>query len=422
MTNVILKVRGGGIFLRLETKSTPGGKMIDYVSMRMENVDNGIEATEQGIALLSKSAMVGMIARLLGETRPLYKKPDSKIVKIQTLKPAERTEIHTNQANDWENIVIESIPTKIAVEMVRNAQIRMVMEPFIDVFYERRDQGIFITSPSAKLTSSWSDMNVTIQLFEKILKTVTGFSSPVDINNALSADKKQQINIYKKEPLNNLDVIRLKLPSAPVGFPTTGTAAAMREMIETVNNSKYKVDNDKAVIKNESFTFPMMVRIFEETFKLAASDTAFNQALADGFFAGKKATKLSVLTDPDQTGQWMDAKSGVQGAPSLLARTDFDILLENVSEQALEMLDKGPQIAGWGEGGRVKWSEASNDLSGFSKKMKITLRRNDFYQAGFGSKPEIFGLKPIEKAPKQPKEKKTKTEETPKNKKLKNVK
>jgi hypothetical protein len=379
MTALRLKVRGGGLFLRFEKTK---------ILMRLEKIPNPSEDGELGLPIVNKTAIVGILARLMGETRRLYDHTfarNGKAAKGKGVEEATAAALTAfKKSNDnWADVKTDSgqedSVAKLAVALAGRAKILPVMGPVPDLMYERADQGKGTTNPSTKIPNDIDQLEQTIGTLWEEIKRATGTSTPQDayevVKKSIAAEAAKTKNATESNEAKVNDIAPTNIPNheekslgAAIWRQITGTPAKPPQKLSEVS-----------------------LKIIEEVNKRCGYDDAFKAKIGEKKRKKEKnqaggSVSTSILFHPLNAKNWVkrSSYSYVVGRPSWRIMADFDIVFENVGDDVIKLLLTGPQAASWAEGGRVLYETLSDEALG------VLLSRNEATDQIFATRDDLL--------------------------------
>ena len=392
MTTLILEVRGGGLFLR----------DANGLAMRLEAIDAPTSPGELGIPLVTKTALVGILSRLMGETRILYQHRQPPARGSDKLGQQEKTAALEAAQDSWDSpshlTKARAGAVDLAVKMAKRARLVPVSGPTVTTFYERRDQGELVANPSSRIVDDWTAVVGSLQVVRDSLIHATGKNSPKEIFAAIVASNEAE---RRSQAAGGERRVLPDISSVPVNVRGSLGEAIGRE-IERFRADSYT--NKFGKEKEGARASEVSLRFLTHLAGRCAEDKTLRDALSK--VASKKdgdSTSASIIFSPNpaQPKAWLKAShyEYVRGRPSWLILADFDVVIEDVPEEALELLDIGPQMASWAEGGRVlfrfekdgNWQPSADRPS----QTQIYASRADLLSGGYEAKDlprALFGL------------------------------
>lgn len=320
--HLLIKARSGGLIVKTDGK---------YCTMQLTGPED-----DRGLPLCGESMRRGMLSYILGEVRRVHAAHD--------------------QPPLFEDLMREG--------MLARMRVRIVKEPFCHTIFGQYASKV-LPSKIRIDDYGWTYANTLIAHLRPALVKVTGKESLGEVNAALQ---------------DALAVSGAKQRRFFVAMKKKTEGKALREA--DVAALRYKDEIEQAIPK---------LALFDRGVKIESKFVAYYEEAVDFIakgFTGKKisvsemhfqllaeihslcqdadwrrrlhdvnSTKFSIIPFPQHTAQWINIPQDnilfVRGAPLLFATCDFDLLIEDLTEQETARVLAGPMscfYAKWGTG------------------------------------------------------------------------
>lgn len=325
--HLLIRARSGGLIIKTDNNG--------YCAMELTEIPEG-EGSYRVLPLAGESMRRGMLSYILGEVRRVHVKHSEPPLFDDPLREG----------------------------MLSRMKVRVTREPFSHTVFGQYSTKV-LPSKLRIDDFGWNYANTLIAHLRPALTKVTGAESLGDVNNALQdalslagakqrrffvAMKKKSEGKELKEAdlaaLHYKDELEMTIPNIDRFDPASKIE---KKFIEYYDDAVEFVHN--------GFT-GRKIPVSEMHFALL---TEIHRMVGDGRWREQlhrvKSTKFSIIPYPQHTAQWIDVPQDnilyVRGAPMTFATCDFDLLVEDLTEEEEARVRNGPMscfYAKWGTG------------------------------------------------------------------------